>query len=124
MLEIYQLTVKPRKPKHVIFNCLLKMIVKAISKTCYIKIHMIDGFLSFPDLFNDQIFINKKLNKVIKSYQFIYAHENLEFNKNPTIYQNFKDSKIAIINRIKEANPDFENQFFIDKINGVSFLEL
>ena len=74
---------------------------------------MINCLLSFAELFKEGILINKRLNEVIKNYQLFYVQENLEFDQKEIIFQNFKDSKIAIINQVKETTSNDENKFLI-----------
>lgn len=73
---------------------------------------MLDNYLKFSRLLKENIIEirNKRLGKVIRTYNFYDACQIIDLNKNPTIYQNFRESKVAIINQCKEQN---SNESFI-----------
>lgn len=74
---------------------------------------MIDNFIKFSELLDKRFYIqNQKLNEILKSYTFIHVNKFINKYQYPNIYENFKQSKLAIINQI-EDNKKIDDQFLI-----------
>lgn len=57
-------------------------------------------------------FLNKKLNEIVKSYNFYYISGNLSIDQNQ-IYQNFEKSKIVIINQYEDKYSKTKAKYFL-----------
>lgn len=57
-------------------------------------------------------FLNKKLNEIVKSYNFYHISGNLSIDQNQ-IYQNFEKSKIVIINQYENKYPKTKAKYFL-----------
>ena len=76
---------------------------------------MLKIFQDLGELFlNNSIRIqNRKLENVIKNYNFVYISNQTEIDKNHTIYVNMKKSDVIIINQCKYSDQNLEDLYFL-----------
>ena len=76
---------------------------------------MFSAFLKLNDHFkNGNIkILNQKLNNLILNYSFLCLSEPLDVDNNLPLFQNIRESKVAIINQYKRSEQNPDDLFFI-----------